>query len=383
MRIHYICEYNYPGEGRNVSFSPAGVSKMNYITDVLSSYEYPVNVFSTSRTLEKGYFRKEKIVRGNRSFIYRSTFFAKGRLSKRLERWYAICQLIKYLLFTVKKQDVVVAYHERYYQPWLSRISRLRGFTFIYEVEELYTVAANLPQKDVEKEKAGLGANAYIFSTRALNEIVNTENVPFVISHGSYTLPVRYGERFDDDKIHVIYAGTFDKTKGGAGFAISAAEYLSEKYHLHICGFGDDRETQFVKDLIAEVSQRSSCTISFDGKKTGEEYLRFLQKCHIGLSTQNPDGEYNNTSFPSKILAYLSNGLQVVTVRIPVIENSGAGRYIHYYDSTEPREIARAICDVDLSKAVNGCEVVKGLDDAFRFELLQILNKVKEEKHAN
>lgn len=379
MKIHYICEYNYIGNGRDVSFSPAGISKMNYIIDVLSSYGLPLNVFSTSRTLVKGYFKKEKVISENKTFIYRNTFFAKGRLTKRLERWYSICQLIKYLLFTVKKQDFVVAYHERYYQPWISKISKFKRFKFIYEIEELYTVAANLSSKEVEKEKAGFYADAYIFSTQALNEIINIDNKPFVISHGAYTLQKKYDEHFNDEKIHVVYAGTFDKKKGGAIFAISAAEYLSEKYHLHICGFGNEQETQFVKDLIEKTSSNSRCEISFDGKKTGEEYVRFLQKCHIGLSTQNPDGEYNNTSFPSKILAYLSNGLQVVTIRIPVIENSGVGKYMHYYDSTDPRSIARAICDIDLSKVTNGCDILKKLDDQFRLDLPNIFEQKNDD----
>ena len=283
MKIHYICEYNYIGDGRNVSFSPAGVSKMNYIIDVLSSYGISLNVFSTSRTLTKGYFNKEKIVSENKTFVYRSTFFAKDRLTKRLERWYSILQLIKYLLFTVKKQDFVVAYHERYYQPWISKISKLKKFKFICEVEELYTVAAKLSLKEIEKEKFGFSADAYIFSTEKLNEVVNTKNKPFAISHGAYTLPKKYGEQFNDDKIHVVYAGTFDQTKGGAIFAISAAEYLNEKYHLHICGFGNEQETQFIKDLIAKTILISRCKITFEGKKTGEEYIRFLQKCHIKI----------------------------------------------------------------------------------------------------
>jgi hypothetical protein len=277
----------------------------------------------------------------------------------------------------VKKCDVVAAYHERYYQPWISKISKLKKFKFVYQIEELYTVAANLPPKEVEKEKSGFGADAYVFSTESLNQIVNTADKPFAISHGAYTLPKKYGETFDDDKIHVVYAGTFDQTKGGAFFAISAAEYLSEKYHLHICGFGDEQQTQAMKDLIDETARKGQCKISFDGKKTGEEYYRFLQKCHIGLSTQNPDGDYNNTSFPSKILVYLANGLQVVTVRIPVIEKSGVGEYIHYYESSDPQSIANAIQAIDMATSCDSRERMVDMSEKFIKDMKNLLEEIQ------
>ena len=50
--------------------------------------------------------------------------------------------------------------------------------------------------------------------------------------------------------------------------------------------------------------------------------LKFIQKCQIGLCTQNIDAAFNTTSFPSKILSYMSNGLEVVGVNIAAIKNS-------------------------------------------------------------
>ncbi len=373
--IHYIGEYYNANVDRHLSYSPAGISKMDYMIDVLSGYNDFLNIFSTSRTLEAGYYKKKVYREANRKYIYRSTFFAKGKITRRIERWYAIIQLITYILFTVKKGDSVVAYHERYYQPWLSLTRKIKDYNLVYEVEELYTVAANYSSKKISKEKRNLCADSYVFSTESLNELVNMQNNPYVISHGAYRLPPIYKKSFDDEKIHVVYAGTFNRTKGGAEIAINSACYLGEQYHLHICGFGNGSEIEFVKNLIDEVSGKTKCQITFDGKKIGEEYLEFLQSCQIGLSTQKPEGDYNNTSFPSKILAYLANGLQIVTVKIPVIKESKVGNAVYYYDESNPKAVAEAIMKININSALDTRKLVCQLDKNFRKELYTMICK--------
>ena len=63
----------------------------------------------------------------------------------------------------------------------------------------------------------------------------------------------------------------------------------------------------------------------------------------MGLSTQNPDAEYNDTSFPSKVLTYMANGLQVVSANVSVVKASKINDFISYYNSTTGAEIAEAI----------------------------------------
>ena len=74
-----------------------------------------------------------------------------------------------------------------------------------------------------------------------------------------------------------------------------------------------------------------------------------MQKCHIGLSTQIPEGEYNDTSFPSKVLTYMSNGLSVVSIKIPVLLNSAVGEHLSFYSIPNGQEIAASIINADLT----------------------------------
>jgi hypothetical protein len=49
----------------------------------------------------------------------------------------------------------------------------------------------------------------------------------------------------------------------------------------------------------------------------GKEYNNFLHSCTYGLILQDPYLEYNYSSFPSKMLSYLSNGLTVISPDLP------------------------------------------------------------------
>ena len=102
--------------------------------------------------------------------------------------------------------------------------------------------------------------------------------------------------------------------------------------------------------LSTAFQKSQKAKITYDGLLSGEEYIKFIQSCDIGLSTQNPNGKYNDTSFPSKILSYMANGLRVVSVRIPVVEESGIGKCVCYYDEQTPENIAKAIKSIDFSE---------------------------------
>lgn len=137
-------------------------------------------------------------------------------------------------------------------------------------------------------------------------------------------------------------------------------------------GFGSDEDVRKMKDLIAEISNRSDAKVTYDGLLSGEDYIRFIQSCDIGLSTQNPDAAFNATSFPSKILSYMANGLRVVSIRIPAIERSAVGRYMYYYDAQTPKEIAKAIMAVDTTDGYDGRKTISQLNTEFCHDVAKL-----------
>nr|WP_251129273.1 MULTISPECIES: glycosyltransferase [unclassified Exiguobacterium] len=216
-------------------------------------------------------------------------------------------------------------------------------------------------------------ADKFILSTDSLKTKLKIKNIPSVTINGIYKAELPLNERFDDNKIHLVYAGTFDPKKGGVYTAIEAAGHLPEKYHLHVVGFGSESQLHEVNQLIKKVDSISDSTITYDGLLKGKDFTIFLQKCHIGLSTQNPESKYNDTSFPSKILSYLANGIRVVTVRIRVVEKSTVGNIVIYFDEPLPEKIAEAIKSVNLNEKYDSRELLNNLDEKFKTEINELL----------
>ena len=104
--------------------------------------------------------------------------------------------------------------------------------------------------------------------------------------------------------------------------------------------------------------------------KKGREFVEFLQRCHIGLSTQSPGDAYNDTSFPSKVLTYMANGLSVVSIRIPVLEASGLDGMISFYEQPDGRKIANALSEAELC---DNRSSVSALDRDFRAKINAVL----------
>lgn len=330
-RIFYLGYYNLPDSGAN--FALSAVNKMDYIIGAVESLNMSVNVVSAT-TRKDGKKAKGEIKKIGKNSTLKTfgNYLGKSKISrfigqKRLKR-----ELKKYLKENIKPNDTVIIYHSLGYCDLYKWIYEKLKANVILEIEEIYTDVVKQKHIDNEQERKTFEyANGYIFPTELLDKSVNTKGKPSAVIYGTYKNEKRYEKIFNDGKTHVVYAGIFDPNKGVIT-AVDAACFLNGNYHIHILGFGKQSEIDYVKRKIEETAKKTDAEISYDGLLSGEEYIRFIQSCDIGLSTQNPDAQFNATSFPSKILSYMSNGLRIVSVRIPAIEKSAVGEYIHYYD---------------------------------------------------
>lgn len=379
-KIFYLGYYDLPDGKTDVVL--AATNKMSYIINVLAESGYTVEVVSASASKRgERYTGGTRQVRENVSLTTFDSHTCKNGFARVVNRRIFLSRLKRYLKNQITAGDTVLIYHSLgYYKLYKWLVERLKA-NVILEVEEIYTDVGKTRFVTSEKEERSLSyANAYIFPTQLLDEKINKTHKPTVIIHGTYGVEADKKCKFDDEKIHVqnkriihcVYAGTFDPRKGGAA-AAAAAAYLPDSYHIHILGFGSDEEVQKMKALITEISKSSKAKVTYDGLLSGEEYIRFIQSCDIGLSTQNPDAEFNSTSFPSKILSYMANGLRVVSIKIPAIEKSAVGNYMYYYNNQTPEEIAEAIKSVDLNDNYNGREIIAGLDKQFIESIKRIL----------
>ena len=376
--IKYIGFYDideYKKENRN--YALAAKNKMNYIIKSLEQIEYNVEVISPSWSANTGGKYDKRIIDiGNQSkLITFKTFGATSKINKILRVLKTWISLIKYILKNTEKKENIIVYHSLMLVIPILIAKKIKKFNLVLEVEEVYT--------DVKKynkivcfleKKIFKTADKFIFSTELLDNKINEANKKNIISHGVYNFNKTNIENKKDEKIHLVYSGIIDSDKGGAREAVLAAKYLDSKYHLHILGFGSENDITELMNQIEKINIVSKCLVTYEGMLKGEQYNEFLQKCDIGLCTQVPTGEYINSSFPSKILSYLSNGLNVISVRIKSIEISKMARVINFYDRQKPEEIARLIENINFIESKEIESIMKKLDENLKIDLNKLLN---------
>ena len=372
-RVFYLGYYDTIDGNTDVVLS--ATNKMDYIIDSLIEGGFEVNIISaslsTSGKIAKGSY---KTVKKGVSLKKFTTFFGKNRIGKWISRKSINSQIKKYLLKQLKEEDVLLVYHSLGYLSLPEYLKKKTGCKLVYEVEEIYSDVGSTKIKREEEIKSFEYSDSFLFPTKKLDLIVNPKNKPSIIIHGIYKNNKKTVEQFNDGRVHCVYAGTFDSNKGGALASIKAFEHLNEKFCLHVLGFGSQEDIKKVLNAIKIIQNVAKSEIIYHGLLKGKEYESFLQRCHIGLSTQVPEGIYNETSFPSKILSYLSNGLTVVTIRIPVIVESDIGKNVTYYDKNESISIANAIIDATYQTKIDNRNILCVLDEKFKHRLTTMLN---------
>ena len=364
---------NQEGRARCLS----ATNKMDYICKSLVAIGENVEIVSASMTSPKGNFkgRVEQIGEGITLKLFSA--YKWGNVFQKI--WAMILSklvLFFYLLFHVKRGETLLVYHALGYMSTLRWAKFFKRFKILLEVEEIYgDVTGN--KKTVKRELSFFKkADAYIFPTELLNEKINAKNKPYVIIHGTYNVEKSVGKKWNDGRIHCVYAGTFDPRKGGVSAAVSAGKFLDEKYHIHIIGFGSTKDKELLLESIDKVNQNSKCTVSYDGLLSGEDYIKFLQSCDIGLSTQNPAAQFNDTSFPSKVLSYMANDLRVVSIKIKVLEASAVNDMLYYYEEHTPQAIAAAIQSIDVAMPYSAKKKMETLDNLFKKDLKTIIKEL-------
>lgn len=363
----------------NRGYTLSATNKMTYICSAMNEIGYNVEILSTSTTgNKKRYPGKEvPLFEGTKLRLFPS--LRSGNKLRRIAKVFLNqCHAFFFLLRNTKRGEPVLVYHSLGYAEMVVLARKLKGFRLILEVEEIYADVSGSDWDRKREHRVFRAADSYIFSTEMLNEQINIHRKPYVVIHGTYQVERDRDVRFSDDEkeiTHCVYAGTLDPRKGG-GMAAAAAAYLPDSYHMHILGFGSEADKQCLQECIAQI-QRAGGNVTYDGQLSGEEYIRFLQSCDIGLSTQNPDAAFNATSFPSKILSYMANGLQVVSIRIPAIENSAIGPYLHYYEHQTPEEIAKAILAADVNDRSVPREIIANLNREFIKKLRDLIQNDK------
>lgn len=375
--IKYI---GYYSEDNNRHAFPSAVAKMQYIFGALNEIGVKVQIISPCRLKTKtGKWEKTKDVKVNDMTTLHicGSFPEKNRMFRTFQIIYSSLWLFFYLVFKVKKTETILSYHVVLLDKIVMAAKKVKGFKVILEVGEIFNDVENVALAKRNQEINTIHkADLFMYSTELLNEVCNPLNKPYVVAQGSYKVQREFDNLFKDDRIHIVYAGILRKDKG-VDVAIKLADFLDEKYVIHILGYGDESDVKRVKDEVNKVGIKTGCKAIYEGLLSGDQYNQFIQSCDIGLCTQSANVSYNTTAFPSKVISYLSNGVPVIAVKIKSLEFSEVKHLIKLYDNEDcPEEqIARIV------KEYSFCEEnkrmirneINRLDESFKRSLSAML----------
>src|SRR5690606_27368897 len=117
-----------------------------------------------------------------------------------------------------------------------------------------------------------------------------------------------------------------------------------------------------------------SSKVIYEGFLKGGDYINFLNNCDFAINPRVLSDNLSDYTFPSKVLAYLSVGLPVVSTPIRCIEESKVSDLISFSEGTDPLSFSNAIKKINLN--TNPVFKIESLDKAFIIDLKRLLENV-------
>lgn len=289
------------------------------------------------------------------------------------------------LAFLLKKNgpyEVIFIYHSLLYYFTLILL-RLLGCKIVLQLNEIfYRGRNNSSRKHKIIESLMLRIpKKFIIATHSLRSFIdkNSEILavipgPIYLKNYSKNNTERNEENYQQlkiDCIRMVYAGIIDIEKnGGAFIAVQLASKLnSKKFAIDIYGFGSENDINALYDLIKKNNTSSFTKVRYCGALHPSQMISRLENYHVGLATQYIGTQFSESSFPSKILTYLSAGLNVVSATSTAIE------------SWEHSDLLLVYKDIDLDDLVEIVSTVKiktKMEITAKLQLMraQILNNI-------
>lgn len=376
--VYYVAFYTRP-EDINRRQNLAGVEKANYIVKVFNELGYAVKILSNAKTLGKKGKRAERVCLDPKGIsLYTFSSWGKGsRIKDVANAVYGLIQLFLFLLIHVNEEDIVCVYHSLGYRGAFKLIRRFKRFKYILEIEELFQYfEANNSGYKKKENRVFEEPDAYIFSNILIADEINIKNKPQVIVNGVYKNEKRIIDnkiQSSSDPVKMVYAGSLEPQKG-INKIIDIVEYLDEDIETRIIGFGADDDVSYVANRISEL-KLSGKKIRFDGTKTGKDYKEYLQQCDIGLCVQDDTDIFNRYEFPSKVISYMANGLNVITNNLIQIKTCELAGYINIMESNDAKEMASYI-NKRLFKYVDAREAIERANNDFKDGLRNLISKI-------
>ena len=154
-RIKYFTYRGSDEEGKCRNNSPAADTKVDYIVSVLNRLGYGVDVISRAPSAEKHYISSSFKTVNENQYRYFASFGLGNVILRLLNRWFMDLHFFLWCLLNIKKNEQIIVYHSLGYDSIFNILRKIKTFTIIGEIEEIY--------QDVSPQTKRRSRNEYIF----------------------------------------------------------------------------------------------------------------------------------------------------------------------------------------------------------------------------
>lgn len=367
--VYILCNSENEKSGNYIQFGAAGSSMSKYLASSIGQCDgmqtQILNLGSPSKKTNS--ISKTQIYDYNDYKIVEFKSLSKimpGRIrAKKVLR-----EAIRYLKQNIKSGDIVLIYHSLYYSTKYKKILEIVGQqNTILFVAEIYTDVLNKTRASRKKELEKIRMfDKFICMSNNLSKLCcSNPGKKSILLFGSYSIVNHMKNTRKKNRVDIVYSGTTSKTKNGLYMAIDAMEYLGQDFVLHVYCQPTKKATE------AMIGKKN---VVYEGYINESLLNEKLCNYDIGLAPQDPSGIYNTSSFPSKIIKYLSCGLSVISSASVSVLESPFSNYVNVFDKYDPKVLSESI--IKVSKNLNSkknTDIIEKMDQKFKSEVITLI----------
>ncbi len=154
--------------------------------------------------------------------------------------------------------------------------------------------------------------DAYLLLTKAMNDIVNPRQKPYIVIEGHSDISMKDRENKIENKFKektIMYAGGTHKEFGIAMLVDAFLDLDAPDWVLHIYGDGN-----YQNELLRISSEHNS--IVYHGMKPNSEIIEAQIRSWLMVNPRITNAEYVKYSFPSKTLECMVSGTPLLTTKL-------------------------------------------------------------------
>lgn len=267
--------------------------------------------------------------------------------------FFSLTILLRYLLRQSPGLSILVYNRSYHYLPALL-FARLLGAKIFLDLEDGYNFEGTSLYHRLKNTATRWIFNALCTSGAMVAASTLSSQIRFkkpFVCYGVAEDAPKQSAQWTSPILQILFSGTLLE-EVGSRLLIDAMRILCHEYpqqaaelRITICGKGP-----CAQELESYAAGEGSQLCTFKGALSRAGYLDILHQSHAGLSLRLAAFEMGNTTFPSKLIEYASQGLLVVSTRscdVPAL----FGNTALYLDQETPAALAQLLSQLPSSRS--------------------------------